>query len=76
MENQFSLIYGQENISYNICFINGNVKVKRRLLDLGFINTKVKIIKKSRFKGVFLLEIRKYVLALKKREVANIIVEV
>lgn len=77
MDKQFSLIYGKENILYNICSINADLKIKRRLLELGFVvNEKVLILKKSRLKGVYLLQIKGYVLALKKKEVANIMVEV
>lgn len=77
MDKQFSLIYGKENIFYKILQINAQIKIKRRLLELGFTNNeKVLILKKSRLKGVFLLQIKGYVLALKKKEVANIIVEV
>ena len=77
MDKQFSLIYGKENIFYKILQINAQIKIKRRLLELGFTNNeKVLILKKSRLKGVFLLQIKEYVLALKKKEVANIIVEV
>ena len=77
MDKQFSLIYAKENIFYKICEIKTELKIKRRLLELGFIkDEKVLILKKSRLKGVYLLQIKGYVLALKKKEVANIMVEV
>lgn len=76
MDKQFSLIYGNENVFYKIVNVLGQTKIKRRLLDMGFVNCDVLIIKKSQFKGVYLLQLRDYVLALKKKEVANIIVEV
>ena len=55
-------IYEIENIS-NLC----PMKIKRRLYDLGFLNkTKIKVLKKSLFGGVLLLEMRGYILSLKK----------
>lgn len=75
MESFFSLCEGVENKPYKILKIEDSVKVKRRLLDLGFVNTRVIILKKSNFKGVFLLQIRDYVLSLKRKEVMSIIVE-
>lgn len=76
MDKQFSLIYGEENIPYQIKNVVGDNSIKRRLLEIGFVNSKVIILKKSKLKGVFLLQIRGFVLALKKKEVSNIFVEV
>lgn len=75
MESFFSLCQGFENRRYKIVKIDASVKVKRRLLDLGFVNTTVIILKKSNFKGVFLLQLRGYVLSLKRKEVSTIMVE-
>lgn len=75
MESFFSLCQGSENRRYRVVKIDASVKVKRRLLDLGFVDTTVIILKKSNFKGVFLLQIRDYVLSLKKKEVSAIMVE-
>lgn len=74
MDNLFSLSNGETNIPYKIKKIIGNDKIKRRLLDLGFVETNVKIIKKSTFRGVYLLELRHFVLALKQKEVQKIMV--
>ncbi|NCB48582.1 MAG: ferrous iron transport protein A [Clostridia bacterium] len=75
MESFFSLCQGYENIRYKIVKIDASGKVKRRLLDLGFVDASVIILKKSNFKGVFLLQIRGYVLSLKRKEVSSIMVE-
>ncbi len=74
MDNLFSLSNGETNVPYKIKKIVGDIKIKRRLLDLGFVDTTVKILKKSTLRGVFLLEIRHFVLALKQNEVQNIMV--
>ena len=74
MDNLFSLSNGKTNVPYKIKKIVGDIKIKRRLLDLGFVDTTVKILKKSTLRGVFLLEIRHFVLALKQNEVQNIMV--
>lgn len=73
--DHFPLDIGEENITYRICEIVAPIKIKRRLLELGFVNSEVKILKKSVKNGVFLLEIRGYVLALKRKEVACILVK-
>lgn len=74
MDNLFLLSNGETNVPYKIKKIVGDIKIKRRLLDLGFVDTTVKILKKSTLRGVFLLEIRHFVLALKQNEVQNIMV--
>ncbi len=74
MDNLFSLSNGETGINYIIKSIEGSNKIKRRLLDLGFVNTSVKILKRSTLRGVFLLEIRHFVLALKRKEVEKIMV--
>lgn len=75
MESFFSLCSGREQVAYEIVKIEGVAKVKRRLLDLGFVCTDVMILKKSNFKGVFLLQIRGFVLSLKRKEVSLIFVK-
>lgn len=76
MDNFFSLALGKENTPYYIFQINSDLSVRRRLLELGFTSGSiVKISKKSQSKGVFLLEIRNYVLALKREEVSKIMVK-
>lgn len=43
-------------------------KIKRRLLDLGFIEgTKIRLVRKSMLNKVVLLELRGYVLSLQKK---------
>ncbi len=74
-EEFFSLDMGEEKKEYEICEIIAQIKIKRRILELGFVNSNVKILKKSAKNGVFLLEIRGYVLALKRKEVACIFVK-
>ncbi len=74
MDNLFSLSSGETGVKYKIKSIAGSNKIKRRLLDLGFVDTTVEILKKSTLRGVFLLEIRHFVLALKRKEVEKIMV--
>lgn len=74
LNNNFSLSNGELNKSYTIVEIKGDFKIKRRLLDFGFVNTKVIILHKSSLKGVYLLQIRGYVIALRQNQVNNIIV--
>ena len=75
MDNFFSLACGKTNIPYKIIYIHSSQKIKRRLLELGFVSTTVVILKKSKSGGVYLLQIRDFVLALKAEEVKNIMVE-
>lgn len=64
------------NTYYKITKIQHNGKTERRLYDLGFVKEeKIKIIKKSIFGGVFLVEIMGGLLAVKKREMNKIWVE-
>ncbi|MGN0798216.1 MAG: ferrous iron transport protein A [Christensenellales bacterium] len=74
-KNVFPLDSGEEGKVYEINSILAPIKIKRRLLELGFVDCCVKILKKSVKNGVFLLEIRHYVLALKRKEVACIFVQ-
>lgn len=75
MDNFFYLDSGIINKKYKIVQIEGNDKIKRRLLDLGFVDTAVTILRTSSLNGVFLLQLRGFVLALKKKEVSKILVQ-
>lgn len=53
-----------------IVSINGNLKIKTRLLELGFTKgTLVRVLNVSSLKNSYLLEIRGYILALRKNAV-------
>lgn len=75
MDNFFYLDKGLVNKKYHIIKVNGSNKIKRRLLELGFVDTDIMILKKSSLNGVFLLQLRGFVLALKRKEVCNILVK-
>ena len=75
LTNRFSLNNGEVNHDYRVVDINGEFKIKRRLLDFGFVDTNIRILHKSSLNGVFLLQIRGFVLSLRASLVANIIVE-
>lgn len=66
--NIFPIVNGKLGNTYKVVFVKGDIKIKRRLLELGFINTKVKILNHSFFKGVFLLQLRNFVVALRREE--------
>ena len=54
---------------YIVCII-GNLKIKTRLLELGFTKgTLVRVLNVSSLKNSYLLEIRGYILALRKNAV-------
>ena len=49
-----------------VCSVDGDVFLKRRLLELGFVNgTEVKILHISPLKNTFLVSLRDYTLAIK-----------
>ena len=75
MDNFFYLDKGEVNKKYQIVDIQGSDKIKRRLLELGFVGTFVKILKKSSMRGVFLVELRHFVLAVKRNEISKILVK-
>lgn len=75
MDNFFTLDKGEIGKPYKIIRLLNSKKIKRRLLELGFINTNIEILKKSSLRGVYLLQLRNYVIALKLNEVKNILVE-
>lgn len=68
-EGCFPLDCAEIGVKYHIEKIVAPVPVKRRLLDLGFVECAVEVAKKSLSGGAFLLKIRGYVLALKCEEV-------
>ena len=76
MDNFFLLSQGEVNKKYYIVDIKARNKVKRRLLELGFVDCYVEILKKSTLRGVFLLQLRNFVIALKRKEVESIVVKV
>lgn len=75
MDKHFPLTLGEVNRDYMVVDIRSSVKIKRRLLDLGFVNSIVRIEKKSIKSGVFLLNLRGFLLALKRDEVECIMVK-
>ena len=78
MENQNNIVNLTELKENEICEIvkiDGIMALKRRLLELGFVdNTRIKIINISPLKNSYLLEIRGYIIALRKSAVKNIYV--
>ena len=57
----------RKNESGIICGVEGDIFIKRRLLELGFVNgTEVKVISVSPLKNTYLLDLQDYVLALRK----------
>ena len=66
-----------KNQSGIVCGVEGSVFIKRRLLELGFVNgTEVKVISISPLKNTYLLCLNDYVLALRKNslELVNVVV--
>lgn len=54
--------------TYKIIKITGELKIKRRLLDLGFlIGEKIEILNISPLKKTFLISIKGYVLAIRNK---------
>lgn len=74
MDNFFSLYCAQVGKSYKIKEIKSPQKIKRRLFELGLCDCYIKLLKKGGENGACLLEVRDYVLAVKTREVKNILV--
>lgn len=75
-ENQTLLSQLNENQQGEIVYINGIMPLKRRLLELGFVKgTIVKVINISPLKNSYLLQIRGYLLALRKSAVNNIVIK-
>ena len=68
-----NLTKAKVNCFYNIKFVNCTNNIERRLYDLGFVEgEKIRIIKKSIFNGVYLVEIMGGVLAIKRKEIEKI----
>ena len=67
-----------KNESGIICGIQGDVFIKRRLLELGFVNgTKIKVLSVSPLKNTYLLSLQDYVLALRKNslELVSVVID-
>ena len=73
--NQIALSDAKINTEYRVVSINATPKVKRRLLELGFVNCGVKVVNKSSLGSVFLVQVRDYLLAIKKEELNNVWVQ-
>lgn len=73
----FSLLQSEFDKFYTINSIHGlSTSLTRRLCELGFIKgQKIKLIKKSLLGKVFLVEIRGYILSLRRNIIASIYVE-
>ena len=62
-----NLTNGKKNKIYKIIKIDGELKIKRRLLDLGFVvGEKLQILQISPLKKTYLITIKNYVLALRE----------
>ncbi len=74
MDNIISLDQAELGKKYNVVDIKASINIKRRLLDFGFVNTTITLVNTSTLKGVYLLQIRNYLIALRKSEVKSIMV--
>lgn len=62
-----------KNQSGVICSVSGDVYIKRRLLELGFVNgERVKVLNISPLKNTYLIGLQGYVLALRKNSLQTI----
>lgn len=60
-----------KNQSGIICSVEGDVYLKRRLLELGFVNgTEVKVLRVSPLKQTFLVTLRNYTIALRSNSLS------
>lgn len=75
MDDVFPLSQGNLSSQYAIVEIRSSDRIKRRLLDLGFVDSIIRIEKKSIKGGVYLLNLRGFLLAIKKEEVEGIMVK-
>lgn len=67
----------KKQVECTVLKISGNLQLKRRLLELGFVKgTSVKIINISPLKNSYLIEVRNYVIAMRKSAVEQICVEI
>lgn len=62
------------NKKYRVVEVNGDLKFKRRLLEFGFVDTEVQVLHTSSLKGVFLVQLRGYVLAIRRAQAQAILV--
>ncbi len=74
MDNFISLDQAELGKKYNVVDIKASINIKRRLLDFGFVNTTITLVNTSTLKGVYLVQIRNYLIALRKSEVKSIMV--
>ncbi|MBQ8431216.1 MAG: ferrous iron transport protein A [Clostridia bacterium] len=66
----------KKNESGVVASVNGDVHIKRRLLELGLTTgTKVKILSVSPLKNTYLIALRNYCLALRKNSLELVSVE-
>ena len=74
MDNCISLDQAELGKKYNVVDIKASINIKRRLLDFGFVNTTITLVNTSTLKGVYIVQIRNYLIALRKSEVKSIMV--
>lgn len=71
-----TLDIAKQNKTYLIVGFNSNDSLLRRFLELGFtVGQKVKVVSSSLLKKVFLVEIRGYLLSVRRELLNRIIVE-
>lgn len=71
-----TLDIAKQNKTYLIVGFNGNDSLLRRFLELGFtVGQKVKVVSSSLLRKVFLVEIRGYLLSVRRELLNRIIVE-
>ena len=64
---------GITKTKYYVRAINGEIKQIRRLCELGFVvGSEVVIVRKSILKGVFLVKIKNYLLAIKRNHLESV----
>jgi len=74
MADIMPLSKGQLNTKYRVVKVGGDIKLKRRLLDFGFVDTDVEIVRTSSLKGVLLVSLRGFLMALRREQAENIYV--
>ncbi len=73
-----NLLKAKKNVYQSISSISDNAtfKIKRRLLELGFTpDTKVRILRKSLLGQAYLVEIRGFVLSMRKEILTNVLIK-
>lgn len=64
---------GNTKTKYYVKTINGEIKQIRRLCELGFVvGSEVVIVRKSILKGVYLIKIKNYLLAIKRKHLESV----